>query len=58
MDLRDYLNNRDSPQQKKKYKHVKRKKAHWCTNCGKYGHGYRRCNETVISLRLICFRIK
>lgn len=33
------------------------KKKIYCANCGKYGHLYKNCNEPIISLGIICFKI-
>lgn len=32
------------------------KKDKCCTNCGKFGHLKRKCNEPIISLGIICFK--
>jgi ADP-ribose pyrophosphatase YjhB (NUDIX family) len=29
----------------------------YCSNCGKYGHLYKRCNQPIISLGIISFKI-
>lgn len=35
-----------------------RKKRLYCSNCGKYGHKYIKCNEPVTSLGIIAFKLK
>jgi 8-oxo-dGTP pyrophosphatase MutT (NUDIX family) len=35
----------------------KKKKKLYCSNCGKYGHYYKRCHEPIISLGVILFQI-
>jgi 8-oxo-dGTP pyrophosphatase MutT (NUDIX family) len=35
----------------------KRKKKLYCSNCGKYGHFYKRCHEPITSLGVILFQI-
>lgn len=35
----------------------KRKKKLYCSNCGKYGHYYKRCHEPITSLGIILFQI-
>jgi hypothetical protein len=29
----------------------------YCGNCGKYGHIYKKCNQPIMSLGIICFKI-
>jgi len=29
----------------------------YCGNCGKYGHIYKKCNQPIMSLGIICFKV-
>lgn len=35
-----------------------RKKRLYCSNCGKYGHKYIKCNEPITSIGIIAFKLK
>jgi 8-oxo-dGTP pyrophosphatase MutT (NUDIX family) len=32
------------------------KNKHYCKNCGKYGHQYKKCKDPILSYGIICFR--
>lgn len=36
--------------------HKKKKKKSFCTNCGKFGHGYKSCRQPIISIGIILYR--
>jgi ADP-ribose pyrophosphatase YjhB (NUDIX family) len=36
----------------------RRKKNIYCSNCGKYGHVYKKCFEPITSLGIIAFKVK
>ena len=36
----------------------KKKKKHYCSNCGKYGHTFKKCKEPTTSIGIICIRLE
>ena len=45
------LKRRNNPRSKKKTK------EHYCNNCGRYGHIYRKCEEPITSYGIICYKV-
>merc|ERR1711871_1500448 len=37
---------------------VYKKKKHYCSNCGKYGHTFKKCKEPTTSIGIICIRLE
>jgi 8-oxo-dGTP pyrophosphatase MutT (NUDIX family) len=35
----------------------KKKKRHYCSNCGKYGHIFKKCKEPITSIGIICIKM-
>ncbi|VVU95177.1 hypothetical protein CPAV1605_902 [seawater metagenome] len=36
----------------------KKRKKHYCSNCGKYGHIFKKCKEPITSLGIICVKLE
>ena len=35
----------------------KKKKKHYCSNCGKFGHPFKKCKEPTTSIGIICIKL-
>ena len=35
----------------------RKKKKYYCSNCGKYGHVYKKCKEPITSIGIICVKL-
>jgi 8-oxo-dGTP pyrophosphatase MutT (NUDIX family) len=36
----------------------KKRKKHYCSNCGKYGHIFKKCKEPITSIGIICVKFE